>query len=539
MRPFLTLHHPANARAYYEGGFWREDTFYTLAAKNAAARPNAVALRDGRTSLTWAQLLQAVDGLAAHLGAQGLVRGDRVSLWISNRVEVLIAFLACSREGYACNPSLHRTYTCAEIGELLKRLNTRALVTEAGWGSDRAKVDLESVLADVPSLKFVLTPENFPKPGNAANPPCTDPDKVVYLAFTSGTTGAPKCVMHSDNSLLANMRDMVRDWGVDEKTIILCLAPFSHHIGWVATGQWLLTGCQLVTNSPPVGIGVLDWLLATKATYVMGVPTHAMDVLAEQQARGLDRLGDVKVFYMAGTAIPPSVAQEFFRQSIKVQNVYGMTENSSHQYTHPDDSEEITATTCGRGGPAYEVRIFDPADEDKEVPRGTIGHVGGRGAALMLGYFANQHATETSFNKNGWFLSGDLGIMDDSGNVQIVGRLKDIIIRGGHNIHPAHIEAIALRHEQVSRVACFPIPDERLGERVCIAVIGTIEPDLLLNHLAEEGLSKYDMPEYFLRVDALPMTASGKILKRALAEQVKAGVVNPQPVRYKMSETAS
>jgi acyl-CoA synthetase len=539
MRPFLTLHHPSTARAYYEGGFWTLDTFYTLMAKNATTQPNSIALRDGRRSLSWNELQRAVDGMAAHLRDLGLVRGDRVSLWISNRVEVLIAFLACSREGFACNPSLHRTYTSAEIAELLNRLTTRALITEPGWGADRATIDLSKALASVPSLKTILQPENFPSPSAPANPPVTDPDKVVYLAFTSGTTGPPKCVMHSDNSLLANARDMVRDWRIGSDTVLLCLAPFSHHIGWVATGEWLLSGCQLVMNSPPAGKTVLDWLLEVKATYVMGVPTHAMDLLAEHGKRGMKDLGAVKIFYMAGAAIPPTVAQAFFGMGIKVQNVYGMTENSSHQYTHPDDSQEIMATTCGRGGPAYEVRLFDPADEDKPVITGETGHLGGRGPALMLGYFANQAATEGSFNKEGWFLSGDLAIADAAGNMQIVGRLKDIIIRGGHNIHPAHIEALALRHDQVSRVACFPVPDERLGERVCIAVIGAAEPHALLNHLAAEGLSKYDMPEYFVRLEELPMTASGKILKRSLTEMVRQGALKPQFLRGQNAEAVS
>jgi acyl-CoA synthetase len=150
----------------------------------------------------------------------------------------------------------------------------------------------------------------------------------------------------------------------------------------------------------------------------------------------------------------------------------------------------------------------------------------------MLGYFANQTATESSFNRDGWFLSGDLGVLDEGGNLKVEGRLKDLIIRGGHNIYPAQIETLALRHPGVERVACFPVTDERLGERVCIAIIGDVGPDALLAHLAREGLSKYDMPEYFLSVEAFPLTASGKILKRELVEMTKKGTVAPVPVRW-------
>ena len=538
MRPFLTLHHPARSRRYYDEGVWQDETLYGLLAKHAAERPEAVALQDGTRTLTWSELRAWVDGVAGELRVHGLAGGDRVSIWMSNRVEPIVTFLACSREGFACNPSLHRTYTCAEILTLLERLSARVLVTEAGWGADRANVDFDSRLAELPSLKVVYSPETFPKPAANITLACADPDKVAYLAFTSGTTGEPKCVMHSDNTLLANARDLVRDWGHGPDTVLLTLSPLSHHIAWVAVAQWLVAGCRLATDDPPAGMKRLDWILATGVTYVMGVPTHAMDVQAEQKSRGLSRLGAVEVFYMAGAPIPPSVADAFVRQRIRPQNVYGMTENSSHQYTHPTDDTETIVATCGRGGRAYEVRLFDPLDADRPVGCGEVGQIGGRGAALMLGYFADQTATEASFNRDGWFLSGDLGIVDAQGNLRIEGRLKDLIIRGGRNISPSHIEALALRHAAIERAACFPVPDERLGERVCIAVIGEVEPTDLLAHLVNEGLSKYDMPEYFLRVAEFPLTASGKILKRELVDMVRRGDVAPAPIRSRSRQEA-
>lgn len=531
MRPFLTLHHPVNANAYYASGCWNDDTFYGLLSRHALSRPDSIALQDGRRSLTWAQLRQWVDGVAGNLREYGLVGGDRVSIWMSNRVEAVVMFLACAREGLACNPSLHKTYTCAEIGELLTSLSARAFLTEAGWGADRDKTDLDALLVRIPSLKVVYTPDGFPAPAVNSTPPCTDPDKVAYLAFTSGTTGSPKCVMHSDNTLLANARDLVRDWKQGPDNVMLSLSPLSHHIAWVCIAQWLVTGSRFVTDDPPAGKSRQDWIVESGATYLLGVPTHAMDILTEQKKTGRVDLGTVKVFYMAGAPIPPSVATAFLEQGVKPQNVYGMTENSSHQYTHPDDPVETIVETCGRGGRAYEVRLFHPDDPDREVGPGEVGQIGGRGAALMLGYFSNQAATESSFNSTGWFMSGDLGIADQAGNLRIEGRLKDLIIRGGHNIHPSHIEAIAIRNSVAGRVAVFPVPDDRLGERVCIAVSGTIDPMELLEHLRSEGLSKYDMPEYFVRVLEFPLTASGKILKRELVLQVRRGELQPQPLR--------
>lgn len=531
MKPYLTLHRPADAKCFYGSGAWRQDTFYDLLSHHAAERPNSAALQDARRTLTWSELKNWTDGVAVNLREYGLVGGDRVMIWLSNRAEAIVTFLACAREGIACNPSVHKTYTCAEVGELIRTLSARALLTEDGWGTDRATADFDSVLVRISSLKVVYTPETFPAPASNNTPPCTDPDKVSYLAFTSGTTGAPKCVMHSDNTLLANARDLVEDWKRGPGTVLLSLSPLSHHIAWVGVAQWLLAGGRFVTADPPPGMSRLDWIETTRADYILGVPTHAMDILAEQREAGLERLGSVKTFYMAGAPIPPSVAAAFVSQGITPQNVYGMTESSSHQYTHPGDSAEIIVNTCGRGGKSYEVKLFDPADPDKEVRPGELGHIGGRGAALMLGYLGNQTATEGSFNSSGWFLSGDLGVMDASGNLRIEGRLKDLIIRGGHNIYPSHIEAIALRHPAVGRVAAFPVPDDRLGERVCIAVSGLVEPKDLMDHFRREGLSKYDMPEYFLRVEEFPLTASGKIMKRELILQVQRNQLQPQPIR--------
>jgi len=533
VRAILTLHDPSTAQSYYEGGLWTKDTFYSLLAANAERTPDAKALQDGHSCLDWRAVKARVDAMADDLIESGIGAGDRLSMWMSNRLEGVVTFLACSREPIICNPSLHKSYTCGEIIELMTQLQTVALVTENDWGADRQEVDFESMLRGLPFLRKVYTPEKFPRHITQINRlPQGNPDAVAYLAFTSGTTGKPKCVMHSSNTLLANARDLVRDWRLDRHAVILLLSPISHHITWVALSQWLLAGARLVTDDPPTGASRLDWIVETGATYVLGVPTHAIDILAEQKQRGMARIGKVRTFYMAGSPIPEVLAQAFVDQGIVPQNVYGMTECSSHQYTHPDDSEDVWISTCGRGGPAYEVRIWDPQDRDKELPRGRSGEIGGRGACLMLGYFGNQEATEKSFNRHGYLMSGDLGSLDEAGNLRIEGRIKDLIIRGGHNIYPARIESLALTHPAVDKAAAFGIPDDRLGEKVCLAVIGQVAAADLLHHLAARNLSKYDMPEWFVSVAALPLTPSGKILKRELIAMVKRGELSPQPVRY-------
>ena len=551
MSTILTLHDPQTAREYYANGVWRGDTLYSLLLGHARTRPQAYALRDSTRRITWSQLAQWVDALASEMQAAGLKRGQRVSVWLPNRIEAAVVFLACSRNGYVCNPSLHQNYTVNEITQLLDRIQTAVLFAQAGYGSDADRADVFAAAKALPAMKRVyrMLPAGassaqdeyaqFPalgsKPG-ALPEPDLNPDKIVYLAFTSGTTGMPKGVLHSDNTLLANGRAMVKDWHHDDKTILFSHSPLSHHIGTVAIEQSLVAGFEVVVNDLPVGKKPLDWIVETGATYVMGVPTHAMDILADMKSRGMVKLGNVNLFYMAGSVIPPQTAKSFLDMGIKPQNIYGMTENGSHQYTLPDDDVEVITATCGRACGGYETRLWDQENPDIEAKAGELGEIGTRGGLLMLGYFNNQSATENSFNAGGWFLSGDLGRFDAKGNLQIVGRKKDLIIRGGHNIYPAHIENLTVKHPAVLKAAAFPIADERLGERVCLAIIARdgAAPDAgqMLDHLGEHGLSKYDMPEYFICMEAFPQTASGKILKRELVEMAKAGKLKPASVRW-------
>jgi acyl-CoA synthetase len=534
MNTVLTLLNPREAARHYAAGAWRDETLYSLLQRHAAARPDGFALRDSRRRVTWKELLAWVDSVSQVLHEKNLKRGDRVAVWLPSRVESVVAFLACARNGYVCNPSLHQNYTVAEIVQLLERTRAKALFYQAGYGADAKRNDVGS---QARGLSFLNEVNAFPKAETKPSTPADDdPDKIVYLAFTSGTTGVPKGVMHSDNTLLANGRAMVADWKHDASTILLSLSPMSHHIGTVALEQMMAAGFELVVNDPPPGMKPLDWILETRATYIMGVPTHAIDVLADVKRRGLKGMGAVRLFYMAGSPIPSEVAQAFLDMGITPQNIYGMTENGSHQYTLPTDDAKTIVETCGRACSGYETRIFGQENPDEEVPAGTIGEIGTRGALLMLGYFDNQATTEDSFNRGGWFMSGDLGILDERGCLRIVGRKKDLIIRGGHNIHPARIEDLAHRHAAVQKAAAFGVPDPRLGEKACLAVIvregAKLEAQEMLEHLHRAGLSKFDMPEYFLAIDAFPLTPSGKILKRELIAWAKSGRLTPQPVRW-------
>jgi acyl-CoA synthetase len=273
----------------------------------------------------------------------------------------------------------------------------------------------------------------------------------------------------------------------------------------------------------------------TAATYLVGVPTHAIDLLLELRQRGATRLGQVRGFRVSGAAVSRAVVAGLLEHGVTPQSGYGMTEACSHHYTLPDDSPERIIESSGRACPGYEIQVFDRENTERPLPPGEIGQIGGRGASLMLGYFDEQAATEDSFNEQGWFMTGDLGWVDADGYIRITGRKKDVIIRGGHNIFPAKIETLAMQHPSVLRAVALPVPDVRLGEKVCLAVMARpgqvpVAADILL-YLDAAGLSKYDQPEYFLVVPEIPLTASGKMLKRAVAEQLETGALAPVPVR--------
>ena len=551
MARILTLHDPAEARVYYDAGLWRADTLYCLAARWAAERGDAPALRDPSRRLNWRELVAEADVVAAALHDAGLASGDRVSVFMRNRVEAVIVFLACSRNGYVFNTSLHATYTPEEVATWLEQVSSRAFFGEVGHGAGADRADIFALSMALPSMQAVFALATgselpagclgFPDRRADQSPISNDPDKIVYLAFTSGTSGLPKGVMHSDNSLLANARAMVADWGHNHDTVLLSLSQMSHHIGTVALTQSLVGGFELVLSDPAAGIDPIDWIEQTGATYVMGVPTHAMDLLAALDARGADTLGQVATFYLAGAPIPRATAQSLLAKGITPQNVYGMTENGSHQYTRRTDPVEAIIGTCGKACDAYEVRLFRQDDRDTEVDAGETGEIGGRGAMRMLGYFGNQTATEASFNAGGWFMSGDLGRFDEAGNLEIVGRSKDMIIRGGHNIHPARIEDIALRHPAVCKAAAVAVPDARLGERVCLVLVvgGAIDGAAMLAHLDAAGLSKYDMPEYLLVTEQLPLGPTGKVLKRELSAWIESGRLVPVPIKRRHAEVAA
>jgi acyl-CoA synthetase (AMP-forming)/AMP-acid ligase II len=535
---------------YYQSGWWREESLYSLFAGVATTDPARVAFREWHRSVSYAELFEAVDRLAGHLREQGLTSGDRVAVWLPTRVEVAVAALACAREGLICAPSLHRDHTVGQVMELLARMHAAGFIGERGYGADAARNDIFMRLGELPSVRVSLvlepTAQGMPLFGTvpageratASSATGAPSDAVAYLAFTSGSTGLPKGVLHSSNTLLAPIRAMAQDWGFRRGSVLYSLSPLSHNLGFGAMLMALCLGGTLVGHDLPRGSGVAQRMLQTKTMFAFGVPTHVIDLLGELDRGEVSELPDLVGFRVSGASVSREIAQRMLDYGVVPQSGYGMTEAGNFHYTRPHDASEIITGSSGRPFPGHEVRIVAQEEVSRELPRGEVGQILARGPSIMLGYFDDQLATEQAFTEDGWLMTGDLGWVDEADNVRITGRKKDVIIRGGHNIFPARIENLTVTMPGVARAAAIPVADERLGEKVCLVVAYTsprddVDADALLHHLDQVGLSKYDMPEYVAVVDDIPLLPSGKLDKRSLIELLDAGELEISPVRFR------
>jgi len=314
----LTLFNEPEAHSYRAAGYWQDHTIYELVRGHSEATPDKTAVREGRRQVTYRALVDAADRLGGALQAQGLGRGMRVAVWLPSRAETVVALLACSRNGYICCPSLHRDHTVGEVIDLLKRMRAAALIAERGYGADAHRLDLFEQAGRVESLRLVLPLEPRSGAENSAGAllpnllPArdlakvhTDPDSVVYLAFTSGTTGQPKGVMHSDNTLLAPVRALAADWSLGRDMVIYSVSPLSHNLGFGAMVLALTGGGELVVHDLPKEASLAERLIETSTTFVFGVPTHAIDLLKELKRSGASSLGASRASASRARRCPP------------------------------------------------------------------------------------------------------------------------------------------------------------------------------------------------------------------------------------------
>ena len=497
--------------------------------------------------LTYAELLARVDDLARGLLALGLEPGDRIAIWSPNRAEWTLTQFAAARCGLIL-VTINPAYQAAELEYTLNKVGVRALVAAQAFKASRYCEMMETLAPEIatsppgrlraaraPSLEMVIQIDGAPRPGwlsfaHVGRGVKDDGGRLAAIArglravdpiniqFTSGTTGLPKGATLSHRNILNNGYFVGRAIGLSAGDRLCCPAPLYHCFGMVMANLGCLTHGATVIY-PTEGfepLAVLQTVAAERCTALYGVPTMFIAELAEPGFAAFD-LSSLRTGIMAGSPCPTEVMRQVIDQMgmTGVTIAYGMTETSPVSLqTDMDDPVEKRVSTVGRIQPHVEVKIVDEAGQ--VTPRGTPGEICTRGYSVMLGYWADEEKTAQVLDAEGWMHTGDLGVLDDEGYCKIVGRIKDMVIRGGENIYPREVEEFLYSHPEIEDVQVVGVPDDRFGEELCAWV--RLKPGATV--LEEEvrifckgQIAHYKIPRYVRFVDGFPMTVTGKVQK--------------------------
>jgi HIP---CoA ligase len=515
----------------------------------AASFGDDEAIVDGSTRLTFAGLAIQVNEAAKGFVALGLEPGDCVALWAPNCVEWVIAALGAVRAGGVI-VTLNTRYKGGEAAYILRASHAKVLVTVNGFlgldfpamleGEDIGQVTSlviarGEVPATSPSATTAISLEQLIAAGIgiddaviAQRVASQDPGHVSDLVFTSGTTGNPKGVMTSHAQTLRTFATWASIVGLERGDRYLVVNPFFHTFGYKAGLLASLMAGATVIPEPVFDVDlVLDRIAAERISMLPGPPTLYQSILTHPRRHDVDlsslRLG------VTGAAVVPVELVVAMRDELNFETVltaYGLTENCGVvTMCRRDDPPEIIATTSGRAIPDVEVAIIDA--HGKEVPHGEAGEIVARGYPAMLGYINDPEATAETIDAEGWLHTGDIGTMDEAGNVVITDRLKDMYVVGGFNAYPAEIEAHLRSFPGIAEVAVIGVPDERMGEVGCAVVVRNDASSLddeefgsALRDWAKGKLANYKVPRTVVVIGELPRNASGKVLKRELRQRL-------------------
>ncbi len=507
------------------------------------------------TTLSWVGLADAVESATRSLLAHGIDRGDRVAIWAPNCAEWIVAALGAVGAGALLVP-LNTRYKGTEASYVLRESGARVLFTVEGFlGLDfpamlRASEDQGEPLRDLEQIVVMRTEDGGDVSASGADRnyavasweafleegSCISADVVAGrmaaitsgdlsdLVFTSGTTGLPKGVMTTHGQTLRTFATWAQVVGLREGDHYLIVNPFFHTFGYKAGILACIMKGATMYPEPVFDVErVMHRIASEKITVLPGPPTIFQSILDREDRNEVD-LSSLRLVVTGAAVIPVELVERMW-SDLKVETVltaYGLTEaTGTVTMCRRGDSAEIISGTSGRAIPDVEVRIVDA--DGMEVPHGESGEIVVRGYNVMKGYFNNPAATDETIDLDGWLHTGDIGVMDAEGNIDITDRLKDMIVSGGFNVYPAEVEAVLRQHESVGQVAVIGIPDERMGE-VGLAVVvpalgraGKSVDELLA--WAREHLANFKVPRRIEIVDALPLNASGKVLKRELRER--------------------
>lgn len=503
--------------------------------RSAAAAPDQLALFGTRDARRWTFTELLAD---AEAGARALLLrfgpGARIAIWAQNLPEWVLAEYAIALAGQVIvtvNPNL----TADEAAYILDQSkSTAVLASEAYRGRDLTAVSAD-LQARCPTVREVLSLNRFSELIDSGRPldvdlPLLTPDDLVMIQYTSGTTGFPKGASLRHRGIVTNAVHTAMRNGVVAGDVLLGVMPLFHTGGSVlaalAAGAHQLT-LALVDEFEPGH--VLDVVEEHKSNTLSGVPTMLLALIEHPSYAGRD-LSSVKVMTSGGATVPAPLVERLEREvGAPFTIVFGMTEMSPvATMTYPDDEIADKANSLGRPMPGVEVKIVDA--DGNTAPIGQPGEFCARGYLVMQGYFDLPDATAEAIDADGWMHSGDLCAMDERGFCYIVGRLKDMIIRGGENIYPREIEDVLFRHPSVADVAVVGVPDDTWGEVVAAFVrpAGETRPTVAeLRQWARESLASHKTPVQWYEVDEFPLTGSGKVQKYRLVETWAAGDARP------------
>ena len=535
---------PAHLQRYRETGVWRDKTIGELARELAQTSPHALVFPNDASRPTYATLLADAEALARSLIELGLVPGDIVSFQTPNWVEAAIINLAASLGGYVINPIVP-IYRDAEVRQMLGDSGAKAFFfAERFRGYDFAAM-VSRIAPDLPALRYrigvraqaePMRLETLIEAGRKLSLPLptVDANAVKLLLYTSGTTGRPKGVLHSHNTLARVSQVSYARWKLSAGDAILMPSPVTHISGYSnGLEQPFLTGTRTVLMESWDAALALELIEQYEVAGTVAATPFLKELAELAKTRGT-RLPSFRAFACGGAAVPSDLVRDAnaaFAQACAFR-VYGSSETPLVTVGYDASRQpELAASTDGEAID-YEVRFID--DEGHDVEHGKEGEIVARGPAMFLGY-AEASQTRDALTPDGYFRTGDIGLLDPHGAIVITGRKKDLIIRGGENISAKEIEDVLGTHAAVSEVAVVSMPHARLGEGICAFVV--LRPDAaapaveeFTRYVAASGLAKQKCPERIELVADLPRTASGKVRKDVLRANVRERVEQEQSV---------
>jgi fatty-acyl-CoA synthase len=531
---FETRLTPALAARWRGAGLWSDETFATILARRVAAHPEREAVTDGTRRLSYRELADGIERMAARLRQLGIGAGDVVTIQVPNWIEFPLVFFALERLG-AVAVTVSVDFRSREVEYIMRFARSRMLVCCAQFrGFDHLAMAAE-LSPRLPDLDLVGIVRGAPRPGMvglddavAAGGPPADfrparqgADTVMRMAFTSGTTGNPKGVMHSHNTTLAAARILNRDLGLDAEDAMMIWLPLGLNWGYLTLVQAVLAGAKAVLLERFRPAPALDLIERERVTYIPTAPASLTAILQEPDLSHRD-LSSLRFVVSGGASAPVETIRAWRRAAPGgFLELYGMLETGFHTYTRPGDEPERVAGSVGHAASHMAVKIIDAAGA--ALPPGAEGEICGDGPSVHLGYHNNPAANAEAFGPDDWFRSGDLGFIDEDGNLRISGRLKEMINRGGMKFFPREIEEILYTHPKVLYAAIVGIPDPRLGERNCLCLVpkpGTPPTLDELNAFLGDSVATYKHPERLELFDELPFTPTGKIQRHVLVRAV-------------------